>query len=62
MVFPTPQPISNILRAGANKISSLQLVVALNGLFLSLATSSGASSGNSVNNQCLSLKNLESNQ
>lgn len=62
IVFPTPHPISKILCADCIWVSSLLSFDSgktLNGLSLSSLTSFGASSGNSVNSQCLSLKNLK---
>lgn len=69
-VFPTPQPISNILQLSLHgklriliclspRFLSSSVSAALIGLSVSCFTVLGANSGNSISNQCLSLKNLK---
>lgn len=71
-VFPTPQPISNILQPSLHgrsrifmclspRILSCLVSAALIGFSVSSFTVLGANSGNSISNQCLSLKNLKLN-
>jgi hypothetical protein len=66
-VFPTPQPISKTVWPDRTTLFSKLLSFSvsynsgniLKGRSISCLTSLGANSGNSVNSQCLSLKNLK---